>query len=406
MDDTTGTRNPLPAALRAMGLGAAILLAAGCGGGDGAAPDDGSIKVGAIFDLTGPTADVGTDYGDGVRGFADWINGQGGIEGRPIDLIYQDYGYQVGRAEQLYTQFVGEGAVIFMGWGTGDTEALRLRIAEDEIPFSSASLSHRLGDPAEAPYNFLLATTYSDQFRIALQWIADNHGEGTPIVALMHNASPFGLSPARQGGVAFAEARGIALTLYEMPRGAVDFTAEFARIRQSGAQYVVFQNTSGPAAVALSNARSLGLEVTFFCLNWCSNAQVVQLAGDAAEGLMGTMPYAPLSVDAPGTRVIREHLESRGESPDEKTNAYTQGWWTFAAFAEGMRRVLAAGEELTGANIKAALETFTDYEMGGVTAPVTFTPTDHRGSKGLRIFRVEEGAWTPFTDFVQAPEAP
>ncbi|MXZ59928.1 MAG: ABC transporter substrate-binding protein [Acidobacteria bacterium] len=387
---------------RMVALGGAMLVGAGCGGG-GADPDDRSIKVGAIFDFTGPTADVGTDYGDGVRGFADWINSGGGIEGRPIDLIYQDYGYQVDRAEQLYTQFVGEGAVIFMGWGTGDTEALRLRIAEDEIPFSSASLSHRLGDPAEAPYNFLLATTYSDQFRIALDWVAENHGGGTPIVALMHNASPFGLSPARQGGVEFAEARGIDLTLYEMPRGAVDFTAEFARIRQSGAQYVVFQNTSGPAAVALTNARSLGLDVTFFCLNWCSNAQVVQLAGDAAEGLMGTMPYAPLSVDVPGTRVIREYLESRGESPEGKTNAYTQGWWTFAAFAEGIRRVLAAGEELTGANIKAALETFADYDLGGVTAPVTFTPTDHRGSKGLRIFRVEEGRWTPFTDFVQAP---
>ena len=401
MRGATGKRRCPAAVLRAIGLGAAILLSAGCGGDAG--PDTGMIKVGAIFDLTGPTADVGTDYGDGVRGFADWINSRGGIEGRPIDLIYQDYGYQVDRAEQLYTQFVGEGAVIFMGWGTGDTEALRLRIAEDEIPFSSASLSHRLGDPAEAPYNFLLATTYSDQFRIALQWIAENHGGGTPIVALMHNASPFGLSPARQGGVEFAEARGIDLTLYEMPRGAVDFTAEFARIRQSGARYVVFQNTSGPAAVALTNARSLGLDVTFFCLNWCSNAQVIQLAGDAAEGLMGTMPYAPLSVDVPGTRVIREYLESRGESAEGKTNAYTQGWWTFAAFAEGMRRVLAAGEELTGANIKAALETFTDYDLGGVTAPVTFTPTDHRGSKGLRIFRVEEGAWAPFTDFVEAP---
>jgi branched-chain amino acid transport system substrate-binding protein len=400
---TAATRRAPGWARGTVALGAAMFL---CCSGGAPTSDTGAIKVGAIFDLTGATADVGTDYGGGVRGFADWINSRGGIEGRPIDLIYQDYGYQVDRAEQLYSQFVGEGAVIFMGWGTGDTEALRLRIAEDEIPFSSASLSHRLGDPAEAPYNFLLATTYSDQFRIALQWIADNHGAGTPIVALMHNASPFGLSPARQGGTEFAAARGIDLTLYEMPRGAVDFTAEFSRIRQSGAQYVVFQNTSGPAAVALQGARSLGLDVTFFCLNWCSNAQVVELAGDAAEGLLGTMPYAPLSVDVPGTRVIREYLELRGESADGKTNAYTQGWWTFAAFAEGMRRVLAAGDELTGANIKAALETFSDYEMGGVTAPVTFTPTDHRGSKGLRIFRVEDGTWMPFTDFVQAPGAP
>ncbi|MXV95070.1 MAG: ABC transporter substrate-binding protein [Gemmatimonadetes bacterium] len=387
--------------LAAAGLLAFSGACGGDGGGDGAG--DNAIKIGAIFDLTGPTADVGTDYADGMRGYVDWVNMQGGIAGRLIDLIYQDYAYQVDRAEQLYSQFVAEGAVVFMGWGTGDTEALRLRITEDEIPFSSASLSHVLGDPAEAPYNFLVAPTYTDQFRIALNWIARNHGEGTPVVALMHNASPFGLSPSRHGGVEFAEELGIELTLYEMPRGAVDYTAEFSRIRQSGARYVVFQNTSGPASVALQNANSLGLDLTFVCLNWCANAQLVDLAGEVAEGMLGTIPYAPLSVDVPGTRVIRDYLAGKGESVEGKTNAYTQAWWTFAVFGRAMEQVLASGQELTGANIKAALETFTDLDMGGVTVPITFTPNDHLGAKGLRIFRVEGGEWTPFTEFLQAP---
>ena len=405
----TGFQQTRPIRFLAAGLLAAGLLVftaacGGDGGGDGAA--DNTIKVGAIFDLTGPTADVGTDYADGMRGYADWLNMQGGIEGRPIDLIYQDYGYQVNRAEQLYSQFVAEGVVVFMGWGTGDTEALRLRITEDEIPFSSASLSHVLGDPADAPYNFLVAPTYTDQFRIALDWIAANHGEGTPVVALMHNASPFGLSPSRYGGVEYAEAIGVDLTLYEMPRGAVDFTGEFSRIRQSGAQYVVFQNTSGPASVALQNASSLGLDLTFVCLNWCANAQLVDLAGDVAEGVMGTIPYAPLSVDVPGTRVIRDYLAAKGESIEGKTNAYTQAWWTFSVFTEAMRQVLATGGELTGANIKAALETFTDLDMGGVTVPISFTPDDHLGAKALRMFRVEGGEWVPFTEFIQAPTAP
>ncbi len=380
-----------------------LFLATACGGDGGGDGGLETIRIGAIFDLTGPTADVGTDYADGMRGYVDWVNTQGGIEGRPIELMYQDYAYQVARAEQLYRQFVTGGAVVFMGWGTGDTEALSRYIAEDEVPFSSASLSHILGDPAEAPYNFLVATSYTDQFRIALDWIAGNHGEGTPVVALMHNASPFGLSPSRYGGVEFAEALGIDLTLYEMPRGAVDFTAEFSRIRQSGAQYVVFQNTSGPAAVALQNAHTLGLDATFICLNWCANAQLVRIAGDAAEGVMGTIPYAPLGVDVPGTRVIREYLDAKGESIEGRTNAFTQAWWTFAVFAGAMRQVLAGGDELTGANIKAALETFTNFDMQGVTVPLTFTPDDHLGAKGLRIFRVDGGQWVPMTEFIQAP---
>ena len=386
---------------------AAILSIAfgACGGGD---PDgDGAIKLGAIFDFTGPTADVGTDYAEGTQGFVAWLNAQGGVEGRPLQLIFQDYGYRVAQAEQLYTQFVQEGVVAFMGWGTGDTEALRGRIAEDEIPFTSASLSHILGNAKESPYNFLIATTYSDQFFIVLDWIlrdfAARGGTGQPVVALMHNASPFGLAPWNQGGRDYAASLGIEATAYEMPRGALDFTAELTRIRQSGAQYIVFQNTSAPVALALRNARSLGVDVNFVCLNWCSNELLTELAGETAEGLIGSMPFAPLNMNVDGVQAIRQYLADQGESIDDKINAYVQGWYTTAVMVEGIRRVVAAGDELTGRNIKAALERLTEFDTGGATVPISFTPLDHRGSKGMRLYHVEDGEWRPLTEFLTAP---
>ena len=377
--------------------------------GDGGERAENEILIAAIFDLTGPTADVGVDYAEAVRGHVAWLNEQGGIRGRPIRLIYQDYGYQVSLAEQLYTQFVQEGALIFMGWGTGDTEALRPRIMEDRIPFSSASLSHVLGDGHESPYNFLAATSYSDQFRIVLRWIAEDHaakgGAGKARVAFMHNASPFGLSPWVQGGEDYAREIGVDVTPYAMPRGATDYTAEFSRITQAETGYIVFQNTSAPAAVALRNARGLGVDATFVCLNWCANALLWRLAEDAAEGVIGAIPWAPLTDDVPGVADIRAYLESRGEDYREKTNAYTQGWWTMGIFAEGVRRVLDAGEELSGENIKRALETIDGLDTGGAGPPLTFTAGDHRGSKGLRLFRAEGGMWTPMTEFLTAPAA-
>jgi branched-chain amino acid transport system substrate-binding protein len=394
----------LRAGFGAAGLG--LLLA--CGGD---VPEDtgtGDIKIAAIFDLTGPTSDIGTDYADAVRGWVDWTNQNGGIGGRPVDLIFQDYSYQVDRAEQLYSQFVQEGAVVFMGWGTGDTEALVPRVAEDRIPFSSASLSHRLGDPAEAPYNFLVATSYSQQFLISLDWIvadfAASGRTGSPTVALLHNASPFGLSPWTQLGEAYADRVGVDVELYEMPRGATDFTAEMTRIRQSGAQYIVFQNTSAPTAVAVRNARSLGLDVQVVCLNWCANALLVDLAGEAAEGVVGGMPYPPPSVDAPGLADLRSYLASRGEEATDRTTAYTQGWFTSMIFGEGIRRVVEAGDPLTGESIRAALEQISNFDTGDVTVPISFSPQDHRGASGMRMFRVENGSWTPISDFMSAAD--
>ncbi|MDH3735272.1 MAG: ABC transporter substrate-binding protein [Gemmatimonadota bacterium] len=385
-----------------------VFVFAGCGGGEPADPGTDEIKIGAIFDLTGPTADIGTDYADAVRAWVDWTNGRGGIGGRQIDLIFQDYAYQVDRAEQLYSQFVQEGAIVFMGWGTGDTEALVPRVATDRIPFSSASLSHRLGDPEEAPFNFLVATSYSQQFLVSLDWIAADHasggGSGRPGVALLHNASPFGLSPWTQLGEDYAAQAGIDVRLFEMPRGATDFTAEMIRIRQSEAGYIVIQNTSAPAAVAVRNARSLGLDATIVCLNWCANALLVDLAGDSSEGVVGGMPYPPPWVDAPGLADLKQHLAARGDDVSDRTTAYTQGWFTSEIFGEGIRRALESGEPLTGESIRAALEEITSFDTGGVTVPITFSTGDHRGANGMRMFRVENGAWTPITDFMTAPE--
>jgi branched-chain amino acid transport system substrate-binding protein len=387
-----------------------VALTIACGGGDGGSDARGGsaggppIKIGAIFDLTGATSDVGTTYSEGLRAYVDWLNAKGGLENRQIDLVFQDYGYKVDLAEQLYSQFVQEGAVAFMGWGTGDTEALRGRVADDKIPFTSASFSHVLGDPKEAPYNFLLGTSYSDQLVVILDWIKENHPAGGrgPVVALMHAPNPFGLSPYEQGGRDYAAAKGIQLDKHEMPRGSTDYTAELTKIRESGAQYVVFQNTSGPASVAMKNASDLGVKATFFCLNWCTNEVTTQLAGPAADGLIGSVLFSPPGEGVTGLDDAAAYLKEHGSSLEQKGLLYGQGWIMMRIMLEGVRRAVADGKELTGENIKASIESLHDYDTGGVTPPITFGPDDHRGMRGMRLYKVEGGKWTPMTGVREA----
>ena len=291
-----------------------------------------------------------------------------------------------------------------MGWGTGDTEALRSRVAEDKMPFASASFSHVLGDPKEAPYNFLLGTSYSDQLVIVLDWIKENHpaGGAGPVVALMHAPNPFGLSPYEQGGRDYAASKGIRLDKHEMPRGSTDYTAELTKIRESGAQYVVFQNTSGPASVALKNAHDLGLDATFFCLNWCTNLVTTRLAGPAAEGLIGSMLFSPPGDGVTGLDDAAAYLTEHGSSLEEKGILFGQGWTMMKIMLEGVRRTVADGKELTGENIKASLESIRDFDTGGVTPPITFGPDDHHGMRGMRLYQIEGGKWTPMTDVREA----
>lgn len=378
-----------------------LALVSACGGGD--AVDDDTIKIGAIFDLTGPTSDVGSLFAEGIQEYVEWANQQGGIEGRPVKLVFQDYGYKVDVAEQLYSQFVQEGVVAFMGWGTGDTEALRGRIAEDRIPFASASFSHVLGNPEEAPFNFLLGTSYSDQMFIILDWILENHeGPEAPSVALMHAPNPFGMSPYDQGGREYAEELGVSLVPHEMPRGSTDLTAELTNVRESGVQYVVFQNTSSPVALALKNAAAMEFDATFFCLNWCTNRVLTELAGEAAEGVMGSVLYSPPGDGVVGFADADAFLVAQGSSIEEKGLLYGQGWWMMAIFFEGIRGAVLTGEELTGDNIRRSFERMKNFDTGGVTMPISFSETDHRGMRSMRLYKVEGGDWRPASGFREA----
>ena len=108
----------------------------------------------------------------------------------------KDYAYEIPQAQKIYQELRDKEKVsAVLGWGTGDTEALRQQVASDKLPFMSASYSENLKSLEESPYNFLAAASYSDQGRSVLKWIKDNHKGSDPTVALLYNDTAFGRSP-------------------------------------------------------------------------------------------------------------------------------------------------------------------------------------------------------------------
>jgi branched-chain amino acid transport system substrate-binding protein len=387
-------RNFVFAVILIVGALALVSCAGESGGGE-------AVKIGAIHDLTGPTSDVGTPYADGIRDYVKWFNENGGFDGRQIELLSQDYAYAVDQAEQLYSQYTSDGVVAFQGWGTGDTEALRGRIAADEIPFMSASYSATLGDPGEAPYNFMIGTTYSDQFIIAIQYAQENSASGSPTIALLHHDSPFGTSPLEDGKT-FAAANGMEVVGIPMPGGATDFTAELTRVTDAGAEFIVIQNVSSPAATLAKDVARLGMDTQVICLNWCADELFVELAGDAAEGIIATSPFAYPNSGVSGLSDMKEYTEANDKNLDDLGVHYVQGWTTMKAMSDAIQNVIDDGNEVTGPNIKAALETYSNYSTGDVTTPISFSSSDHAGNKALQLFQVSGGAHQKLTDFIEA----
>jgi branched-chain amino acid transport system substrate-binding protein len=382
---------------------AALVLAVGataCGSDDQKSAPGGAakqtVKVAGIFDLSGPTADVSTPYSEGIKGFVTSWNDKG--DGPKIELSSEDYKYDVAVAERLYSRQKANGVVAVQGWGTGDTEALRGKVTADKLPFMSASYAETLTDPAQTPFNFVTATSYSDQMRLALQWISEA-AKGAQ-VASFHHDSPFGESP-QKAGAAKAKQLGLGFKTYAMPAEATDYVPQLRRAKAQGAKFVVIQNVSTPAAQLAKNIAEQGLDMKIVCLNWCGDELFVDLAGKAAEGTVGVMPWAPASVKAAGLAAPRDFLSKSGGNLDKQGLHYVQGWYTMALMADGIKRAADKGA-VTGESIKQALEEMDAFDTGEVSAPVDFTATSHAGMTGSKLYQVKDGKWTQLTDLLNA----
>ncbi|GGJ67755.1 branched-chain amino acid transport system substrate-binding protein [Anoxybacillus voinovskiensis] len=388
---------------------AALLLAAGtlfgCSGGEKPAStegttktDKGTIKIGGLFDITGATGDVGTPYAEGEKAYIEYINSKGGVNGYKIELVGQDYAYKIPEAQKLYQKFKSSDKVAaILGWGTGDTEALRQQVAADNIPYFSASYSENLKNLKESPLNFLTAASYSDQARSVLKWIKDNHQGGTPKVALIYNDTAFGKSPI-QDAKEFAKEIGVEIVDEQIvDLKALDATSQLLNMQKKNPDYAIIQETWGATATILKDAKKLGIKTQFIGLNWATGEGLLPIAGDAAEGFIGVVTHAFPYEELPGMNEIKEYLASKGEKLEDKNQKFVQGWVTAKILVEGIK---LADDPTTGEGIRKGIEKINGLDLGGLAAPVTFTPENHAGTNQIRLAKVENGKFKVFTDYI------
>ncbi len=342
------------------------------------------IKVGGIYDITGPTSDVGKDYGTGAVAAEKYINANGGIDGDTIKLIPNDYAYKIPEAVNLYKQYRSvDNVFVIQGWGTGDTNALRPFINKDQVVFMSASYDGNLTDPKQTPYNFFIGTDYSTAIRLAIKFAKD---QGAKKFVFIYPDHPYGKNPI-PAGKEFIATTGMEVGPDEIvDLKAIDATSQLLHMKQFDPDFAWIGGTTASTAVIIKDAAKLGLKTKFVINCWGFDENLPKLAGEAAEGrAFGMMPTAVWGTDVPGMKAV---LASAGGQ--SYSLHYVKSWVSMLVMTEGLKRAKKAGK-LDGPGLKAALETINNYDTGGLTAPISYSGSDHGPNTAMAIYGVAKG---------------
>ena len=367
--------------MRGMGrnLAAAVLAAALVGAAVPLVADEHEIVWGASIPLTGIYAQAGELGSLGMGAYLGYLNATGGINGRPVRLASHDSGSMPEQSLAVFKQVMAEeeDVVAFYGDSTGFALLSAPEVNDRyKVLMGGSSLATVLADQDKFPYQFLTGPTYAEMVGMLLEYIAEQGGSdgAAPRVALFYSNLEFGRDP-----IPYAKERAAQLGIeivaeIETQPAGIDVAPEVLKLRRAQPDYVIFQGyvaTVWPEVMV--QAAQTGVDAMFMGTFWAMEPLIIRQLGPLADRYMGVFPYRYYweQEESATLRLIAQIAQSQGV---EYVPTYAlQAWFSGMILTEVIARTMDAGLELTGDNLKAALDGIKDWDTGGlIGVPVTF----------------------------------
>jgi len=362
------------------------------------------IKWGVLIDLSGPTSDWGKNQVKGQLDAARWVNENGGINGKKLELIVIDDGYKVPRGVAGYNRLVDSEHVLGLYiQSTGTTMTLIKKIVKDGVVTIAASFTSKFQNPAKTPFSFFVSPSYGTMGRIAIKWIKDSWKDKSrnPKLCFLYPDNKYGrdiLNVCKD----YAKKIGVDVGPDQVINWPTrDATPQLMNMKRYNPDYAYITSTAMNGAVILKNAKALGIKTKFISNIRNFEETLIKLSGGAANGTYGVHPIAPYGAEVPGMKKVVESNE-KWHKGEMGTNVYVEGWVNILAVTNALRIADKAGK-LTPTGIREAFEQFKGFDTGGLAPPLTFTKTDHRASMAAKIYEVKNDKIEAITSWIDLP---
>jgi branched-chain amino acid transport system substrate-binding protein len=376
----------------------AVLMVAGV---SAAAAAGEPIKLGAFFALSGPAASIGTPTKLVAQMVTDKINKEGGINGRPLQLVIGDTESDPGKAAVIAKKFIfsDKVAAIVGPTSTGEGMSVKRIVEEAGVP----TVMTVGGDPVImggkfGPYTYVFKSPQRAQTAVQ-KLFGYLKGKGMTKVALFTNSDGFG-----KDGLSWLEQQaphfGIGFVAKESFGPAdTDMTVQLTKIKNAAPQAIVVWTIGPVGSIVAKNKAQLGINIPLFQCHGLPDPKYIELAGKATEG--DRMPATKLMVaDSlpeadPQKKLIREFVQlytgvykHDKEFPINTHSGYA--WDAITLVAHAMKQ---AGTEPKA--LRAAIEG--TRGLVGISGTYTLSAEDHNGLgvESMVMVQVKNGKFVP-----------
>lgn len=354
---------------------------------------DETIKVGAIFAVTGPASFLGGPEARTAEMLVAKINASGGVAGRKIELIVKDSGSKPETAVALAKQLIDEQEVLaIIGPSTsGETMAIKNVCQEGQTILLSCAAAETIVNPV-ASYVFKTPQKDSDAARWIFQTIKD---KGLSRVGIIASNDGFGMAGKGQLEK-LAPEFGLTVAISETyDKQETDLTGVLTKLKGQSIQAVVNWSIVPAQALVAKNMKQIGLDVALFQSHGFGNIKYAQAGGEAANGSLFPAGRLLVADELPESHPQKAVLVSFKRDYEAK---FGEDVSTFGGHAyDG---VLLLSEAIKSANsadpekVRAALENLKG--IVGTAGIYNMSPADHNGlgMEAFEMLTVKDGKFT------------
>jgi ABC-type branched-subunit amino acid transport system substrate-binding protein len=318
---------------------------------------DTTIKIGNTFPYSGPVSVTAPQVRQ-MKAYFDFVNEQkGGVNGRKIDFVSLDDGYQPPKTVELTRRLVEQDKVLLMfgSEGTPTQVAVQPYLNSRKIPqLFVLTGSNSLIDPKKYPYTIATGSSYGFEGEVWAKYILAEKPNAK--IGIFYQDDDFG-SDHIDGFMKALGEKNKAMVVAKASYAVTDptVTSQIISLKSAGADTFVLFAQSRAAAQAISVARDqAGPDAMIFVPYVASAKSVLGAVGDEKlKGVLSTDTVKdttdPAWENDQGVKDYIALINKYVPESDRVSDRTSAGGYTAAqAMEEVLRR---AGDDLTRANI-------------------------------------------------------